>query len=74
MIKPGQVIQVSSRQVRSGKASWSAPVFLSDQVDQYSLGQLGPVMSVRLAQISQLGQIGSGKVRSVSSSRSGQIR
>ena len=46
----------------------------SDKVDQYSLGQLGPVMSVRLAQISQLAQIGSGKVRSVSSSRSGQIR
>ena len=46
----------------------------SDQVDQDSLGQLGPVMSVRLGQVSQLGQIGSGEVRSVSSSRSGQIR
>ena len=48
--------------------------FRSDQVDQESIGQLGPVMSVRLGQVSQLGQIGSGEVWSVSSSQSGQIR
>ena len=41
----------------------------SDQVDQDSLGHLGPVMSVRLGQVGQLGQIRSGEV---SLARAGQ--